>query len=49
MTFIDFLKKTFVYTMKSKFIMFDKFKGFQIFGGKEIEKKIKVIKCDGSG
>jgi hypothetical protein len=35
LTFIDdFLKKTFTYTMKSNFIMFDKFKGFQFFGGK---------------
>ncbi len=29
-----FKKKTFIYTMKYKFIMFDKFKGFQNFGGK---------------
>jgi hypothetical protein len=32
-----------------KFIMCDKFKGFQILVENESGKKIKVIQCDGRG
>jgi len=49
LTFIDdFLKKTFLYTMKTKFGVFNNLKVFKALVENQILKCIKVIKCDGT-
>jgi hypothetical protein len=48
LTFIDdFFRKTFFYTMKIKFGVFDKLKVFKVLVENQIRENIKVIKCDG--
>ncbi len=50
MTFIDvFLKKTFIYTMKIKFGVLDRFKNSKALVENHIGKNIKEIMCDGGG
>jgi hypothetical protein len=47
-TFIDYFSyKTFFYTMKTKFGVFDKLKVFKALVKNQTRKKIKIIKCDG--
>jgi hypothetical protein len=48
LTFIDNLsRKTFLYTMKTKFGVFDKLKVFKALVENQIGKKFKTIKYDG--
>ncbi len=50
MTFIDVsLRKSFIYTMKIKFGVLDRFKNFKALVENHIGKNIKTIMCDGVG
>ncbi len=50
LTFIDdSSRKTFFYTMKTKFGVFDKLKVFNSLVEYQTRKNMKVIRCDGGG
>jgi transposase InsO family protein len=45
----DFLRNTWIYFLRNKYEVFDKFKEFKVLVENQIEKKIKALRMDNGG